>query len=161
MKSNDKKETLKTRKDSVNRDKSKNDRREKVNKGDNTIKSGSRSKCSEGEILRNSYKAERNGKIINVPSTCITDRGLVGKTPKSRIIKADLSKHDLKSYGYTDVKNLSADKRHTALLKATKEEGSLPIQRKLNLLSILQRNTNPALSSKFIKDRDWLKKNAI
>jgi len=103
--------------------------------------------CKKGQILRKGY-TRKDG--VKVKPVCIKDRGLKGKGPKLfSLKKGTLSKH-----GY----NLSkkADVRRKALDKAVKEVGHVIVIRKLNALSILQKNINPVNSRKFKYDQQWV-----
>ena len=69
---------------------------------------------------------------------------------------------ELSQYGYKNVVELSQEKRQHALKKAMNEffsspEKKLSLQRKLNALSIVNRNTNPKLSKIYRADHDWVK----
>lgn len=109
-------------------------------------------KCKKGEIRRKGY-TRKDG--VKVKSTCIKDRGLKGKGPKLfKLRKGTLSRH-----GYTLDKK-AADRRK-ALDKAVKAEGHLAVIRKLNALSILQKNTNPVNSRKFKYDQQWVSRKYI
>lgn len=116
------------------------------------------SKCPPGTILRNAYTTKRG---TLVPATCVKDMGKPGKTPMSaRLPSLDDDLH-LSEYGYHA--SNSEEKREAALVRAvnammkdkkiTKSEAVRKIIRHLNLLSILQRNTNPKYSAIFKKDQ--------
>lgn len=105
--------------------------------------------------IRNSY-INSNGTFVKstyVNPVCITDKGLKGKGPK--IIK-NLKKGSLRSFGYSSSK--SNKSRHTALNKALNHEQKSSIIKKLNAVSILNKNTNPKISKIFRDDIVWLKK---
>jgi len=112
-------------------------------------------RCKKGYILRKAYTQVRNGKKIRVKASCIKDRGAPGKGPKEIV----LTKGDpLHVYGYYNVKSLSADKRHKALLKGVKAEGYLPLIRGLTARSNLMFRTDPKASKIFKNDQVWLSK---
>jgi hypothetical protein len=116
--------------------------------------------CKQGQIKRKGYTRKaytrKDGirvKAVYVKPSCIKDQGLKGKGKKLFTLrKGTLSKH-----GYN--LSLKANDRRNALKKAIRAEGVLPVFRKLNALSILQKNTNPVNSRKFLYDRNWVKKN--
>lgn len=142
-------------------------------------------KCPPGMIKRAAYSATRSstGKSYSVSSVCVKDVGKPGKTPNSSKIDVDLSDVDLGNYGYKDVDTLSKTRRHDALklaivqiakdkketLKPLKKSiGSdmsdaieyrvaLKIFKRLNLLAVLNKNTNPKLHTILLEDRDWVK----
>jgi len=72
-----------------------------------------------------------------------------------------LKQGDLTNFGYSTVKSLSAAERHRALDKAIKDHGALDVMRKLNLLMVLNKNTNVATSKIFERDRNWVQKNYL
>lgn len=116
------------------------------------------SKCPPGMILRNAYTTKKG---TRVPATCVKDVGKPGKTPMSARLPTLADDLHLSEYGY----HVSdpVEKREAALVKAvhkmmqdkkiTKQEAIRKLIRHLNLLSILQRNTNPKYSSVFKADQ--------
>lgn len=64
---------------------------------------------------------------------------------------------DLIKHGYESVITKTRNERHKSLEKAVQEYGSLTVWKKLNVLFILHKNSNPTLSSLFLKDRNWVK----
>lgn len=118
--------------------------------------------CPIGEIRRVAY-VRRDGS--HVASTCIKDVGKPGKTPSGQRIP--LSKDiDLGEFGYKQIINLNADERHKALTKAikhlvtskkiTEREAAVKVLRRVNLLSILNKNTNVTTSDLMERDRNWI-----
>lgn len=65
----------------------------------------------------------------------------------------------LSKHGYAIHK--SPKQRHIALQKACKKDGALAVFRKLNVLAVFNKNSNKTNAAKFIKDRDWVKKNLL
>jgi hypothetical protein len=64
----------------------------------------------------------------------------------------------LSAHGYSDVREKSPLARHRALGKVIKAgEPPLGLFRRLNVLMILFKRTDPKLSKIFKKDRDWVK----
>jgi hypothetical protein len=125
-------------------------------------------RCPKGYIMREGYvrktysRQSRDGskrisvKRSVVPPTCIKDVGKKGKGVKKI---GPLKQGTLEQFGYENVMAMSKEDRYDALSKAVKKLGWLPVFRKLNAVAVLNRNTNPKLSDRFFKDRDWVKKN--
>ena len=64
----------------------------------------------------------------------------------------------LSVHGYSDVRDKSLLARHRALGKVIRAgEPPLGLFRRLNVLMILFKRTDPKLSKIFKKDRDWVK----
>lgn len=117
--------------------------------------------CSKGEILRKKYTRKsfvrKDGtkvKKTTVPASCIKDRGNVGK---GRNLLGRLKSGTLTNFGYSS--KMNQEQRHSKLKKALKSLGYSTIVKKLNAVRILNKNTNPKISSKFHKDIIYLKKN--
>jgi hypothetical protein len=73
--------------------------------------------------------------------------------------KIVLKRHDtLGKHGYKDVKTLTKDDRHRALLRAIAEFGTTYVIRKLNVLAIYNKNKNPSLSKLFRDDIRFVQK---
>lgn len=136
--------------------------------------------CKKGYILREAYgrkytsqtlkKGFRKGSktikpkkknLTFVKAACIKDRGLPGKwsDTHSEVGIGPLKKGTLGQYGYSKVLELSLKKRQNSLKKAIKNMNALVVWRKLNAIYVYNKNTNPKLSQKFKKDRDWIKNN--
>lgn len=105
--------------------------------------------CKIGQIRRKAY-TRKDG--VRVKSTCIKDMGKPGKGKKLFSLK----KGDLTKYGYH--LKTKASTRHKALGKARKHIPYASLIRKLNALSILQKNTNPLYSSRAKSDMEYLQK---
>jgi len=69
-----------------------------------------------------------------------------------KVTKGSLRKH---GYALTDITLVD---RRKALRKAVKNEGALAVFRKLNVIGIYQKNTNPQISKRAIADRNWVRK---
>lgn len=111
-------------------------------------------KCKPGEILREGYKRKtRSNKLIEVPPECIKSR--TGKPHGEQ--KFVLEKDVLAKYGYTDVKSLTKIERQQCLKKALKKLKPLSLMRRLNALSVLNKDQNPKLSKLFKDDSEWIK----
>lgn len=121
-------------------------------------------KCKKGEIERTGYTAQRGRQHphnVTVAAKCIPDRGLPGKTPESRKIpfmNAAFVTDDLGKHGYTDIVHKNAETRRVALGRAIREYGSVPVLRKVNVIDILNRNTNPKVATRLENDKKWIEK---
>lgn len=77
---------------------------------------------------------------------------------KSKVIIPLRSDSKLSMHGYSDVREKSELARHRALAKVIRAgEPPLGLFRRLNVLMILFKRTDPKLSKIFKKDRDWVK----
>lgn len=120
-------------------------------------------KPKRGEIVRKGYRT-KSGKYV--PPTIIEDRGLPGKGPKTLPTPRDgtLSKH-----GYSTTKTAASRRRNlTTAINAemrkrriSKRAAAVSVQRKLNMVASLSKNTNPATSRKFKADAQWVKSQYI
>jgi len=110
-------------------------------------------RCPNGYILRKGYTAKRGRTTYKVKPTCIKDRGEKGKGPK---LLPKLKEGDLTKYGYS-LKD-PRSKRRKALRKSVKEYGKNTVIRKLNVLSIYNKNTNPSYSRKAREDMNFVRK---
>lgn len=64
----------------------------------------------------------------------------------------------MSAHGYSDVREKSPLARHRALARVVRSgEPPLGLFRRLNVLMILFKRTDPKLSKIFKKDRDWVK----
>jgi len=78
--------------------------------------------------------------------------------PQSKQTRIGPLKHgDLIKHGYESVITKTKNERHKSLEKAVQEYGSLTVWKKLNVLFILHKNSNPSLSTLFLKDRNWIR----
>lgn len=117
--------------------------------------------CGRGQIRRKSYERKahsRKGSIkvsrTHVPSTCTKDMGNPGKTPKSKkVLPEPGDKLHLSHYGYSTHNSPAA--RHTALMKASKDEPMLAVLRRLVLLSNYQ--ADPRAKAVMKEDVDYMK----
>lgn len=116
--------------------------------------------CSKEEILRKKYTRKsfvrKDGVKVKktiVSASCIKDRGNVGKGPN---LIENLKTGTLSKFGYSS--KLNKEQRHSKLKKALQVLGYQTIVKKLNAISILNKNTNPKASSKFRRDIKFLKK---
>lgn len=67
--------------------------------------------------------------------------------------------HTLSQYGYgglAPVRSLSAGARRAALVRAVRAHGPTYVIRKLNVLAIYTKNTDPALSAKYRADMKFV-----
>lgn len=116
------------------------------------------SRCKKGEIERMGYTKKTGTKV---KAECIKDRGLPGKTPESQKIpfkNLAFERDDLGKYGYSDIIHKKASERRESLDDAIRQYGSVPVLRKVNVLEILNRNTNPKLATKFETDKKWIER---
>lgn len=96
-------------------------------------------KCKRGQIKIASYK---NKKGTTVKAHCKTDLGKSGKGRKLFTVK----KGDLTKYCYS--LKIGKDMRHAAIKKALKSIDKNTMIRKLNVLAILHKNTNPKYAAR-------------
>lgn len=108
------------------------------------------SSCPRGEIFRKAY-VKKNG--TRVAGKCIKDQGKPGKGKRLFTLR----KGTLGRYGYKT--KFSTGARHEALRKAVAGESYAAVVRKLNAVSILQRNTNPSVYKILRSDMAWVQKN--
>jgi hypothetical protein len=141
-------------------------------------KLGLTKRCPPGYVLRAPYKRKFTSSVkqsgynvhrknktyriypkagsVLVKASCIKDRGLPGKGPRSgRGIT--LKKGELSRYGYNAHK--SEEERHSALRKAMKVYGPLSVFRKLDAVAKLTLRTAPEAHKVFKTDREWVQKN--
>lgn len=119
--------------------------------------------CPKGYILkpaykRHSYNKKKSGVHVKsemVHSTCVKKKGLSNSVNKIGPLEKDL----LKPFGYNHVTSMKLADRKIALTKAVRVHEWLPIFRRLNVLSIFNRNTNPKASEIFLRDRNWVRSN--
>ena len=69
----------------------------------------------------------------------------------------ELQEGTLSKFGYSTKAKLT--RRHSAIHKAVQSEGPLPIFRKLNAVATLTKRTSRKTSRRFLKDRNWVRKN--
>lgn len=135
--------------------------------------------CPSGYILRAPYKrgfksiTKKSGYNIHkgnktiriyptarsvlVKASCIKDRGLSGKGPRSGKGIGTLHKGELSKYGYSA--HGSTEERHTALKKAIHVYGPLSVFRKLDAIAKYTRRTAPEAHRIFKADRAWVQTN--
>jgi len=91
---------------------------------------------------------------ISAGNTLTSTSRSQGKTliPITESFKED----DLSIFGYSDIIHKTMVYRHKALEDAIKAYGELPVLRKLNLLAVLNKHSNPELTKILDKDRDWI-----
>ena len=122
-------------------------------------------RCSKGEILREGYQRRSSNKksgssikSVIVAPTCIPARGLSKKRGSKGKQLFVLEKGTLGKYGYHDIEHMTQKERHIALHRALKDMSPLSVYRKLNAVYLVNRNTNPNISTTFKKDSEWVKK---
>lgn len=89
-----------------------------------------------------------------VKATCIKDRGLPGKGPRSGKGIGALRKGELSRYGYSA--HGSTEERHKALVEAIKVYGALGVYRKLDAITKYTQRTAPEAHRIFKEDRRWV-----
>jgi len=80
------------------------------------------------------------------------------KGPSKKKVIIIIEKDVLGKYGYDDIKNISANKRHSALKKALKELKPLSVYRRLIAIATLNKNKDSVLFNILREDADWVKK---
>lgn len=79
---------------------------------------------------------------------------------KSRsLVRIPTQKGLLRKYNYSIHNSQKA--RHTSLRAASRAYGALSVFRKLNVLVTYNKNTNPELSAKFKRDRNWVRNHLL
>lgn len=89
--------------------------------------------CGKGLILRKSYvrkSSKKGSKRASVKASCVKDRGMPGKGPKT--LPPMDHKLSLKEFGYST--KSSQRVRRSSLKKASRANGTLPVLRHLNLI---------------------------
>jgi len=116
-------------------------------------------KCPKGQIERVGYTrrayTRKDGTRVHetfVPPTCIEDRGSVGKGPKT--LPQPDPNFSLRRFGYS-IKE-SPEERERALRRASKEYGTLPTLRRLNLIANFNK-WNPEVENEMRDDVEYLK----
>ena len=94
-----------------------------------------------------------SGKIMRKNGVCTKNTGKPGKGVRLFTLR----KGGRSQFGYKNVAEKSELARHRALMRAIRAgEPVLGLFRRLNALMVLTKRTNPALSSIYKKDRDWV-----
>jgi hypothetical protein len=86
-------------------------------------------------------------------------KGPIKKGSKKVIII--IEKDVLGKYGYDNIKNISATKRHIALKKALKELKPLSVYRRLIAIATLNKNKDNELFDILRNDAEWVKEKAM
>jgi hypothetical protein len=125
--------------------------------------------CLPGQIRRKAYSATRSatGEKYRVASACVPDVGAPGKTPMSKRIAFSLD-FSLEPYGYIHISGMKAEERREKLAAAIADiatKNKLPthiaavkVMRYVNLMMVLNRETNKTLSKLLEADRNWIGK---
>jgi hypothetical protein len=125
-------------------------------RGVSKLARGNLETCPPGQILRKAYvRYSSTGKRRLMKAACITKRGASTRITGRPI--GPLRKGELSPFGYTHIADLSLDKRHRALTAAVEKFGSLSVWKKINVLSIYFKNTNPKLSGLYNEDKNWIR----
>lgn len=114
--------------------------------------------CPKGMIRRKGFTQRRKGKSIRVKSSCIKDRGAVGRwqTVKRMLGIGPLKKGHLKGVGYDATTKAST--RHAAIDKAVEKYGKLSTLRKLNAIATYTKRTVPSRSKTYRTDMHYIQK---
>ncbi len=142
-------------------------------------KLGLTKRCPPGYVLRAPYKrgfkslTKKSGynvhkgnrtirvyptaRSVLVKASCIKDRGLPGKGPRTGKGIGSLKKGELSRYGYSA--HNSTEERHKALTKAIQVYGPLGVFRKLDAITKYTQRTAPEAHRVFKADRAWVQKN--
>ena len=94
--------------------------------------------------------------MVNTRKMSKTRKTKTRKMKTRKNVIGPLKKGELKECGYATKKTMKL--RRKSLKCAVKKYGALSTFRKINVLAILNKNRNPELSQKMIKDRNWIKK---
>lgn len=103
------------------------------------------------------YRVYPKASSVLVKASCVKDKGLPGKGPKSGTGIGPLKKGELTRYGYSA--HYNRDIRHQALKKAIVMYGALDVYHKLDAVAKLTLRTAPDAHKVFVADRDWIRKN--
>ena len=117
-------------------------------------------RCPPGKITikKFSYK-KKSGKRVTVPAHCISEKGKRGAgRGASRKVKVlpTLKKGELGQYGYKV--RIPAAAKKTSLKKALKGMGYSSLIKRLNVLSIYNKNSNPEISTMVKRDMATVRK---
>ncbi len=119
--------------------------------------------CPKGQIEKSGYTRKeyrrKDGTLVkrtSVGATCIEDKGKKGKGPK--ILPTPDPNISLRKYGYSTKK--SENQRHRSLKRASKETGTLPVLRRLNLIANFNK-WNPEVEHEMREDVEYLKNEYI
>lgn len=114
-------------------------------------------RCPSGQILRKAYSRKSftrsNGTKVSAskaPAACIKDLGKTGKGKRLFVLR----KGTLSKYGYST--KISKAERHAALRRAVEDGSKTVAIKKLNALSILNRNTHPARARILRADMEYV-----
>lgn len=107
-------------------------------------------RCEEGKIFRRAYVTKKGTRVAG---KCIKDQGKPGKGKRLFTLR----RGTLGKYGYKT--KFSENERRGALYRAVSGEGYATVVRKLNAVSILQKNTNPRVYKILRSDMEWVQKN--
>lgn len=87
-------------------------------------------------------------------------KGPIKRGSKKKVIVI-IEKDVLGKYGYDNIKNISATKRHIALKKALKELKPLSVYRRLIAIATLNKNKDNELFDILRNDAEWVKEKAM
>lgn len=119
-------------------------------------------RCKKGEIIREGYyrKSFKNKSGTKIKGSWVSPKcikSVTGKPHGEQLFV--LEKGVLGKYGYKEVSKLSKEERHKSLKKAIKDGVEhITIIKRLNALSILNKNKNPILSKLYKTDMKYIQK---
>ena len=113
-----------------------------------------------GQSKRSSRTGSSNkkGSKVNKKSSKVSNKksSKVNNKKGSKVIII-VDKDVLGKYGYDNIKNISAIKRHIALKKALKELKPLSVYRRLIAIATLNKNKDKELFDILRNDAEWVK----
>jgi hypothetical protein len=115
-------------------------------------KKGSKVSNKKGSMANN----KKGSKVNNKKGSKINNK----KGSKKKVIII-IEKDVLGKYGYDNIKNISATKRHIALKKALKELKPLSVYRRLIAIATLNKNKDNELFDILRADAEWVKNQAM
>ena len=119
-------------------------------------------------VKRSGFNVQKRGKTVRVYPTagstlvkasCIKNRGLPGKGPRTGKGIGPLKEGELSRYGYKA--RSSEEARHKALKKAIEVYGALNVYRKLDAVAKLTLRTAPEAHRIFKADRSWVQNHYV
>jgi len=119
-------------------------------------------------VKKSGFNVQKRGKTVRVypvagstvvKASCIKNRGLAGKGPRSGKGIGPLKEGELSRYGYKA--RSSVEERHKALKKAIEVYGALGVFRKLDAVAKLTLRTAPEAHRVFVADRSWVQNHYV
>lgn len=119
-------------------------------------------------VKRSGFNVQKRGKTVRiyptagstiVKASCVKNRGLPGKGPRTGKGIGPLKEGELSRYGYKARE--SEESRHKALKKAIEVYGALGVYRKLDAVAKLTLRTAPEAHRIFKTDRSWVQNHYV